>query len=130
MLIDGNDQMPHSIFEADGNTFYVIDGKIITGLIALEKETYFEQSDKLDDRLGLQVHLHATVELLSDVLHVLAVARLPKHPLGGRASLPQQHQELLAGEGRQRGKVIIVHVKTHCARVCVCGHFGMSLTKA
>lgn len=57
--------------------------------------TYLEQPDEQRNLLALQVHLQAAVELLSDVLHVLGVARLPKHALGGRSLLPQQHQHLL-----------------------------------
>lgn len=65
---------------------------------------YFEKIDEQSDRLALQVHLQAAVELLSDVLHVLAVASLSKHSLSGRASLLQQHQQLLVG-GERRGEV-------------------------
>lgn len=65
--------------------------------------TYFEQPDEQDNRLALHVHLQAAVELLSDVPHVLVVARFPKHSLGGRASLPQQQQHLLVkGRGWRR----------------------------
>lgn len=60
--------------------------------------TYFKQPDKQNNWLDLQVHLQAAVELLFDVLHVLAVARPPKHPLCGRPFLPQQHQHLLVKE--------------------------------
>lgn len=63
--------------------------------------TYFEQPDQQDDRLALHIHLQATIELLSDVPHVLVVARFPKHSLRGRTSLPQQQQHLLVrGEER------------------------------
>ncbi len=64
--------------------------------------TYFEQPDEQNDRLALHVHLLAAVEPLSDVLHVLAVARFPKHSLCGRPSLPQLHQHLLEKEREQR----------------------------
>lgn len=64
--------------------------------------TYFEKIDEQSDRLAVQVDLLASVELLPDVLHVLAVAGLPEDALGGRASLPQQHQQLL---DRGRGQV-------------------------
>lgn len=73
--------------------------------------TYFKQADEQKDRLGLQVHLQAAVELLPDVPHVLIVAWFPKHSLCGRPFLSQQHQHLLVkgwvrrgGEGR-RGEV-------------------------
>ena len=63
---------------------------------------YFEEPDEQDDGLALHVHLLAAVELLPDVLHVLAVARLPKHSLRGRALLPQQRQHLLARKKKGR----------------------------
>lgn len=64
--------------------------------------TYFKQPHKQRNGLALQVHLQAAVELLLDVLHVLVVARPPKHPLSGRPFLPQQHQHLLVREQRLR----------------------------
>lgn len=73
--------------------------------------TYFEKPDEQNDWLALQVHLLAAIELLSDVLHDLVVAGLPKHSLGGWASLPQQHQHLLVrgrDRGERRGEVFIV----------------------
>lgn len=57
--------------------------------------TYLQQADKQNDRLGLQVHLQAAIELLSDVLHVLVVTWFPKHSLSGWPFLPQQQQQLL-----------------------------------
>lgn len=77
--------------------------------------TYFKQTDKQRNRLALQVHLQAAVELLLDVLHVLGVARLPKHPLGGRPCFPQQHQHLLVREEGARGEIIRVKAETACA---------------
>lgn len=67
--------------------------------------TYFEEPDEQNDRLALHVDLQAAVELISDVSHVLAVARFPKHSLCGWASLPQQHQHLLVNDVvKRRGK--------------------------
>lgn len=75
---------------------------------------YLQQADEQNDRLGLQVHLQAAVELLSDVLHVLVVTWFPKHSLSGWPSLPQQHQQLLVegwvGE-ETGGEIVLVKTK-------------------
>lgn len=61
--------------------------------------TYFDQADEKNGWLCLQVHLQAAVELLSDLPHVLTVARLPENSLCRRPFFPQQHQHFLHGRG-------------------------------
>lgn len=78
--------------------------------------TYFEEPHKQNDRLAIHVHLQSTVDLLSDVPHVLVVARFSKHSLCGRPSLPQQHQHLLV---KVRVTEVRLTLQQHKQAVCV-----------
>lgn len=80
--------------------------------------TYFKQAHENNNRLGLYVDLQATVELLSDVPHVLIVARFSKHSLGGRSFPPQQQQYLLFHGQIQREER---EVRSLVKESCVCG---------